>query len=172
MQTWQDYLDFEDANQTAMHTAIRELARRRPKQHIIVRPHPGEDLKRWDGLFGECPNVKVIREGAHLPWTMACRLLLHTSCTTGFEAQVAGKVAFSLVHEPAGLPPRCSPIGSIQPFPTRSRWYRPQRPFSTADPRHRRSRRQLRPSIMFGTVPATCDGSRSPILLLEGLPRP
>ncbi len=97
MQTWQDYLDFEDANRTAMHTAIRELARRRPKQHIIVRPHPGEELKRWDGLFDEYPNVKVIREGAHLPWTMASRLLLHTSCTTGFEAQVAGKVAFSLV---------------------------------------------------------------------------
>ena len=97
MQTWRDYLDFEDANRTAMHTAIRELARRRPKQHIIVRPHPGEELKRWDGLFDEYPNVKVIREGAHLPWTMASRLLLHTSCTTGFEAQVAGKVAFSLV---------------------------------------------------------------------------
>ena len=58
MRTWQDYLDFEDANQTAMHTAIRELARRRPQQRIVVRPHPGEDLKRWDGLFGECPNVR------------------------------------------------------------------------------------------------------------------
>ena len=97
VQTWQDYLDFEDANRTAMHIAIRELARRRPQQRIIVRPHPGEDLKRWDGLFGEFSNVKVIREGAHFPWTMACRLLLHTSCTTGFEAQVAGKSALSLV---------------------------------------------------------------------------
>jgi surface carbohydrate biosynthesis protein len=97
MQTWQDYLDFEEANLPAMHTAIRELARRRPQQRIIVRPHPAEELQRWDGLFAEFPNVKVIREGSHLPWTMACRLLLHTSCTTGFEAQVAGKLAFSLV---------------------------------------------------------------------------
>ena len=96
-QIWQEYLDFEDANRTAMHIAIRELARRRPQQHIIVRPHPGEDLKRWDGLFAEHPSVKIVREGPHIPWTMACRLLLHTSCTTGFEAQVAGKVAFSLV---------------------------------------------------------------------------
>jgi surface carbohydrate biosynthesis protein len=96
-QMWQDYLDFEDANRTAMHTAIRELARRRPQQRIIVRPHPGEELNRWDGLFSEHPNVKIIREGPHVPWTMACRLLLHTSCTTGFEAQIAGKVALSLV---------------------------------------------------------------------------
>jgi surface carbohydrate biosynthesis protein len=101
MQMWQDYLDFEDANRTAMHIAMRELARRRPQQRIIVRPHPGEELKRWDGLFDEFPNVKVIREGAHFPWTMACRLLLHTSCTTGFEAQVAGKVALSLVPRPS-----------------------------------------------------------------------
>jgi surface carbohydrate biosynthesis protein len=103
MQTWQDYLDFEDANRAAMHTAIRELARRRPQQRIIVRPHPGEDLKRWDGVFGELSNVRVIREGAHLPWTMACRLLLHTSCTTGFEAKVAGKVALSLVPRPGWI---------------------------------------------------------------------
>ena len=103
MRTWQDYLDFEDANRTAMHIAIRELARRRPHQQIIVRPHPGEELKRWDGLFAEYPNVKIIREGAHIPWTMACQLLLHTSCTTGFEAQVAGKVALSLVPRPSWI---------------------------------------------------------------------
>ena len=86
-----------------MHTAIRELARRRPKQSIIVRPHPGEDLKRWDGLFAEYPNVSIIREGAHIPWTLACRVLLHTSCTTGFEAQVAGKAALSLVPRPSWI---------------------------------------------------------------------
>ncbi len=96
-QQWQDYLDFEDTNQAALHTAIRELARRRPQQRIVIRPHPAEDMKRWDGLFDELPNVKVVREGTHVPWTMACRLLLHASCTTGFEAQVAGKVALSLV---------------------------------------------------------------------------
>jgi surface carbohydrate biosynthesis protein len=103
LQTWRDYLDFEEANRTAMYAAIRELARRRPKQSIIIRPHPGEDLKRWDGLFAEFPNVRVIREGAHIPWTMACRVLLHTSCTTGFEAQVAGKAALSLVPLPSWI---------------------------------------------------------------------
>jgi surface carbohydrate biosynthesis protein len=94
---WEEYLAFEDANISAMHEAIRELARRRPSQKIVVRPHPGEDLKRWEGVFPNYPNIAVIREGAHIPWTLASRLLLHTSCTTGFEAFIAGKTALSLV---------------------------------------------------------------------------
>jgi hypothetical protein len=32
-----------------------------------------------------------------VPWTLACKMLLHTSCTTGFEAAVAGKMSMSLV---------------------------------------------------------------------------
>ncbi len=103
MRIWQDYLDTEEANRSAMYAAIRELARRRLKQRIIVRPHPGEDLKKWNGLFAEYPNVTIVREGAHIPWTLACRVLLHTSCTTGFEAQVAGKVALSLVPRPSWI---------------------------------------------------------------------
>src|SRR6185437_6710777 len=43
------------------------------------------------------PNVKVIHEGPHVPWTLGCELLLHTSCTTGLEAAIAGKQAASLV---------------------------------------------------------------------------
>src|SRR5262245_47042447 len=86
-----------------MHAAIGELARRRPNQKIIVRPHPGEDLKRWEGTFDRCRNVTIVREGSHVPWTLACRLLLHTSCTTGFEARVAGKTALSLVPRPSWI---------------------------------------------------------------------
>jgi hypothetical protein len=44
--------------------------------------------------------VRVIREGSHVPWTLASKMLIHTSCTTGFEAFVAGKPIVSLVpHE-------------------------------------------------------------------------
>src|SRR5581483_7634978 len=103
MQTWRDYLAFEDANRTAMYAAIRLLAKRRPAQRIVVRPHPGEDLKRWDGLFADCKNVAVVREGSHVPWTLACRVLLHSSCTTGFEAYVGGKAALSLVPQPGWI---------------------------------------------------------------------
>jgi surface carbohydrate biosynthesis protein len=103
LQNWQDYLANENANYTAMLDAINSLAKRRPSQKIIVRPHPGESLARWEGEFKQYPNVSVIREGAHIPWTLACRLLLHTSCTTGFEAHVAGKIALSLVPLPSWI---------------------------------------------------------------------
>ena len=103
LRLWQDYIDCEQANLNAMHVAIRELARRRPQQRIVVRPHPGEDLRKWDGLFSEHPNVAVIREGPHMPWTLASELLLHTSCTTGFEAYVAGKTALSLTPRPSWI---------------------------------------------------------------------
>lgn len=97
MKGWRDYIAFEEANRAATHAVVRELARRRPGQRILVRPHPGEDLKHWAGVFSDSPNVAVVREGSHVPWTLASRLLLHTSCTTGFEAYVAGRTALSLV---------------------------------------------------------------------------
>lgn len=96
MRRWQGFVAYEAANRDAMHAAIRELARRRPRQTIIVRPHPGEDLAGWNGVFPGAENVKVVREGSHVPWTLACRALVHSSCTTGFEAHVAGKPALSL----------------------------------------------------------------------------
>ena len=97
MRTWQDYLDVEEANLTAMHTPFENLRAAGRNSASCVRPHPGEELQEMGWTVRRSPNVKVIREGAHLPWTMACRLLLHTSCTTGFEAHVAGKIALSLV---------------------------------------------------------------------------
>lgn len=103
MQSWQDQIEFEELNKAAILEAIRELAQRRPGQKIVVRPHPAEDLNRWKEAFPGLPNVEIVREGPHVPWTLACRMLLHTSCTTGFEARVAGKAAFSLVPKPSWI---------------------------------------------------------------------
>ncbi len=97
MKDWQEYIDYEDANQKEVDSAIMDLCRRRPEQKIIVRPHPNEDLKTWEDKFANTKNVAIIRQGSHMPWTMAARVLLHTSCTTGFEAYVAETPAVSLV---------------------------------------------------------------------------
>jgi hypothetical protein len=97
MAAWHEQIAFEHANKAAIIAAIQELAHRRPRQNIVLRPHPAEALERWNGIFDDCPNVFVVREGAHVPWTLGCRLLMHTSCTTGFEALAAGKMALSLV---------------------------------------------------------------------------
>ena len=96
MRRWAAFLEYEAATRDAMHAAIRELARRRPRQRIVVRPHPGEDLGGWAKVFPDSGNVVIVREGSHVPWTLGCRLLLHSSCTTGFEAYVGGQPALSL----------------------------------------------------------------------------
>jgi surface carbohydrate biosynthesis protein len=97
---WNDQVEFERLNQAAMIAAVKDLSRRRPALNIVVRPHPAEAMARWEGVFDEFPKISIVREGPHAPWTLACKALLHTSCTTGFEAYVAGKAAFSLVVKP------------------------------------------------------------------------
>lgn len=94
---WQEYINYEDANRNEIYAAISELSRRRPDQKIIIRPHPNERLQTWEEKFGGVKNIAIIRDGSHMPWTMAAKVLLHTSCTTGFEAYVAGTPALSLV---------------------------------------------------------------------------
>jgi surface carbohydrate biosynthesis protein len=93
---FEDKVAFELANKAGIIAAIEELSRRRPSLNIVVRPHPAEAMGHWKGLSARLPNVQIIREGAHVPWTLACKVLLHTSCTTGFEAAVAGKMSMSL----------------------------------------------------------------------------
>jgi surface carbohydrate biosynthesis protein len=64
---------------------------------IVVRPHPSESLDPAKKHYENIENVKVTRLGPHVPWTLAADCLIHTSCTTGLEAAIAGRVAFSLV---------------------------------------------------------------------------
>lgn len=88
---------WERENFAAVVELVRDLSRRRTGLRVVVRPHPAEDLKHWQGAFGDLDNVVVIREGSHIPWTLGARMLVHTSCTTGMEAQVAGQYAVSFV---------------------------------------------------------------------------
>lgn len=97
---WNDQIEFEQLNKAAITDAIRNFCARRPDLAVVLRPHPAEALDRWNGVFDDIPKVSIVREGPHVPWTLACELLLHTSCTTGFEAHVAGKTALSLVAKP------------------------------------------------------------------------
>jgi surface carbohydrate biosynthesis protein len=101
LQAMREYVDFEKANYSALVAAIQKLAKQRPNQTIVVRPHPAEDLSKWNGSFPGVNNVVVIRDGSHVPWTLGSSVLLHTSCTTGFEAHVAERVALSLVPRAA-----------------------------------------------------------------------
>jgi surface carbohydrate biosynthesis protein len=63
---------------------------------IVVRPHPTENVAAWQRALSGLRGVQVLREGDHIPWTMAARMLAHSSCTTGLEAHLLGTPSLSL----------------------------------------------------------------------------
>ena len=74
--------------------AVRFLARQFPDVNFIVRPHPSEERSTWeDGLSG-LKNAYVQANGNVIPWIMASKAVVHTNCTTGVEAFMAGKPVF------------------------------------------------------------------------------
>lgn len=91
--TWCDWEHHNLAATVGFIKAIRELDL---PWRIILRPHPSEALEPWERVFAGTDDVLVIREGNHLAWTAGAEVLVHTSCTTGFEAFVLGTPAISL----------------------------------------------------------------------------
>lgn len=85
-----EQVEWECANIRAMTGLIRQIEADLPNVPIIIRPHPSERIDLWEYAFAGRPCIHVVREGHHLPWTLASELLVHTSCTTGAEAFIAG----------------------------------------------------------------------------------
>ncbi|MBL6599704.1 MAG: hypothetical protein ISP41_12490 [Alphaproteobacteria bacterium] len=74
-----------------------QRARERSPWPLIIRPHPTENLAPWmEMVSGMDDSVRVIREGDHLAWTAAARVLVHPGCTTGTEALLLDTPAVSL----------------------------------------------------------------------------
>lgn len=86
----------EIANAACLRELLRSLPLHFPQHHVILRPHPGEQLRLWRDITRALPRVTVIREGAAAPWIMASEALIHTNCTTGVEAFALGKSAICL----------------------------------------------------------------------------
>jgi len=56
--------------------------------HIIVRPHYAEDFGAWHDALNGMKNITVINEGSISAWLLASEGLLHSGCTTAFEARL------------------------------------------------------------------------------------
>jgi len=82
----QDVHDFAD-----FVVLIRDLAMAWPHFTIVVRPHPSESLDFYRSVFEVYTNVVVVREGSALDWIRRAELVLHSNCTTGIEAAMAGR---------------------------------------------------------------------------------
>lgn len=90
-QAWQHQtLVFE-----AFKKMVAPLAERFADCTIVIRPHPGESLKVWQDIAGECKNVLVLHEGPVQPWLLACAAMVHSSCTTGIEGFLLGAKVIS-----------------------------------------------------------------------------
>ena len=87
---------WEQTNLTAIGGLIDDVRRRSPWP-LIIRPHPTEELSTWNDTLDGLEGVRVIREGDHLAWTAAARLLVHPGCTTGVEALLLNTPSISLV---------------------------------------------------------------------------
>jgi surface carbohydrate biosynthesis protein len=95
---WQrDVHDFAD-----FVVLIKELALSFPEETIILRPHPSESLSFYRDALSSFANVKVIRDESVLPWIRAAKLLVHSNCTTGIEAVLAGRPVVNLLPECEG----------------------------------------------------------------------
>jgi surface carbohydrate biosynthesis protein len=74
---------------------IRELAAQLPDKTFIIRPHPSENHDEWKKFAYDFNNVKVIYEGAAIPWILGSDCLVHNGCTTAVEAYVLNKPVIS-----------------------------------------------------------------------------
>jgi surface carbohydrate biosynthesis protein len=88
---------WEDLNSRGIFSIVSAIAEDFKEKIVVVRPHPSESLQRVVDQYAHVPNVRVIHQGSHVPWTLAADILIHTSCTTGMEAAIAGKTSVSLV---------------------------------------------------------------------------
>ena len=87
--------DFKQAVFEDFRQMIPAIENAFPNHTIIVRPHPTENMDVYHDIAANCSRVKVINEGNVIPWLLACKALVHNSCTTGIEAFILGVPAIT-----------------------------------------------------------------------------
>ena len=90
------HIKYDLANMEALRLTARDIADRMPEVLVLVRPHPNEDLNYWVDTCRPYPNIKLSRQGSHLPVMFASEVMLSAGCTTGFEAELLGVPAISI----------------------------------------------------------------------------
>jgi surface carbohydrate biosynthesis protein len=91
------HLRTENANITLLRRTLERLSKRFPEITFIVRPHPAERDRPWRKAYGNHSNIVVTAEGSHIPWILGAKLMLHTGCTTGLEAEVLEAPCLTLI---------------------------------------------------------------------------
>lgn len=96
------YLDLRAGVLDRLGPALVTVARSLPEGiRVVVRPHPSEDHAHWEKLSVDEPRLVVRYEGSLTPWLLAADCVVHSNCTSGVEAAVAGvpAVAYAPLDE-------------------------------------------------------------------------
>ena len=96
MKLYGEHIDFDRLNLAETRRLLPMLRRTFNDRSVVLRPHPAENILAWEAAYKDVPGIKVIQEGGHMPWILASDLLIHTGCTTGLEAQIAGHPVISI----------------------------------------------------------------------------
>lgn len=70
---------------------FKEMSKMNDVPHIIVRPHPAENFSAWYEALDNYKGITVINSGPITPWLIASKGLIHSGCTTAFEALLVDK---------------------------------------------------------------------------------
>ncbi|WP_404423347.1 surface carbohydrate biosynthesis protein [Thalassospira australica] len=78
-----------------------KISQKFPNHKIILRPHPAEDISKWESIASNLPNVTATKEQSIGYWLSRALAIIHTSCTTGIEAYIASvpAIAFKPIQE-------------------------------------------------------------------------
>lgn len=88
---FEGYLDLRRQILDRLEIALPRLAGELPDGHrLVIRPHPAEDHAFWMRVIDGHPNIELHYEGTITPWLLAADGIVHSNCTSGVEASVAG----------------------------------------------------------------------------------
>lgn len=80
------------------------------KYAVVIRPHPVEDIERWNKVAKGVTGLHIQSEGDFTPLILGAECVLQNSCTSGIQAAVSGipLIAYAAVEsdfvEARGMP--------------------------------------------------------------------
>lgn len=80
----------EAARKGAFIDLINALSDTFPDREIIIRPHPGEDIRLYQALLPYIPRTTVTRSGSLHAWLLSASVIIHGGCTTAIEGYLCG----------------------------------------------------------------------------------
>jgi surface carbohydrate biosynthesis protein len=72
---------------------IKSVSTKYPHLSIVIRPHPGEDIKTYHSLLSEKKNVVVIKDLEVGTWLNSALMVIQSISTTALEASIRGILA-------------------------------------------------------------------------------